>query len=81
MPRNDATPLQFYNMDFSEYFEAVNINEGDLNYAYKDNQFLSAIELFNGQEVSDFDIAIIGVGEERNSTNDGCAQAPNHVRQ
>jgi arginase family enzyme len=67
-------------MDFSEYFEQVNINQGDLNFDYKDNQFLNSIELYSGQEVSDFNIAIIGVGEERNSANQGCAQAPNHVR-
>jgi formiminoglutamase len=67
-------------MDFSEYFEPVNINEGDLNIDYKDNQFYHSIALFSGQDVSDFNIALIGIGEERNSTNEGCGQAPNHVR-
>lgn len=67
-------------MDFSEYFEQVNINEGDLSFNYKDNQFLKSIELYNGQNVSDFNIALIGVGEERSSSNKGCAQAPNHIR-
>jgi len=67
-------------MDFSEYFESININEGDLNYNYSDKQFLNSIELYNNQDVSEFDIAIIGVGEERNSNNEGCATAPNHVR-
>jgi len=67
-------------MDFSEYFEPVNLKEGDLNFAYKDNQFLNAIELFENQDITDFNIALIGVGEERNSANPGCAEAPNHVR-
>jgi arginase family enzyme len=67
-------------MDFSEYFEAVNVTKGDLNFDYKDNQFLNSIALFNGQDVSEFNIALIGVGEERNSNNEGCAEAPNHVR-
>ncbi|MGB0886623.1 MAG: formimidoylglutamase [Vicingaceae bacterium] len=67
-------------MDFSEYFEPININEGDLDFNYKDNQFLNAIELFNDQDVSEFNIVLIGVGEERNSNNLGCAEAPNNVR-
>ena len=67
-------------MDFSEYFEPVNLKEGDLNFACKDNQFANTIELFEDQEIADFNIALIGVGEERNSVNSGCAEAPNHVR-
>lgn len=67
-------------MDFSEYFDSINLSDGDLNFNYKDNQFLNSIELFKGQEISAFNIAIIGVGEERNTTNSGCALAPNKVR-
>ena len=67
-------------MDFSEYFESININDGDLNFDYSDKQFLNSIELYKNQDVSEFNIAIIGVGEERNSDNKGCASAPNHVR-
>ncbi len=67
-------------MDFSEYFDSINLNEGDLNVDYKDNHFLNTIEFYTNQDTSSFDIAIIGVGEERNSTNEGCATAPNHVR-
>jgi len=67
-------------MDFSEYFESVNLDKGDLNFDYTDKQFLNTIELYKDQNVSEFNIAIIGVGEERNSTNEGCAIAPNHVR-
>jgi formiminoglutamase len=67
-------------MSFSEYFEPINLNEGDLNFDYKKNQFLNSIEFYSDQDTSTFNIAIIGVGEERNSNNEGCAQAPNHVR-
>jgi formiminoglutamase len=67
-------------MDFSEYFEPVNINEGDLNFDYKDNQFLNSLELPEDQDISEFNIAIIGVGEERNSYNLGCLDSPNQVR-
>jgi len=67
-------------MNFSEYFESVNINEGDLNFDYSDKQFLNSIKLYKNQNIAEFNIAIIGVGEERNSNNKGCATAPNHVR-
>lgn len=67
-------------MSFSEYFEPVNINEGDLSFDYTDKQFLNSIEFYNGQDITEFNIAIIGVGEERNSNNEGCAIAPNHIR-
>ena len=67
-------------MDFSEYFESININQGDLDFNYSAKQFINRIELYNDQDVSNFNIAIIGVGEERSSNNEGCATAPNHVR-
>ena len=67
-------------MSFSEYFEPINLSEGDLNIDYTDKQFLNFISLYEGQDISNFDIAIIGVGEERNSNNKGCASAPNQVR-
>ncbi|MGB0882018.1 MAG: formimidoylglutamase [Vicingaceae bacterium] len=67
-------------MDFSEYFEPVNINQGDLDYNYTSKQFVNKINLFEDQEVTDYNIAIIGVGEERNANNTGCSTAPNHVR-
>jgi len=69
-------------MDFSEYFEPVNIKDGDLNYNYDDHQFINNISLLNeSTDPTEFDIAIIGVGEERNAfENEGCSLAPNHVR-
>jgi arginase family enzyme len=67
-------------MEFSEYFDSINLNDGDLNFDYKDNQFIHSVEFFKQQDLSNFNIALIGVGEERNSTNIGCADAPNNVR-
>ncbi|MCO6499466.1 MAG: formimidoylglutamase [Vicingus serpentipes] len=69
-------------MNFSDYFIPININEGDLSFNYQSTQFVNSIsfleESFNP---SDYDIAIIGVGEERNAyNNEGCSTAPNHIR-
>jgi len=68
-------------MNLLEFFDTINLNEGDLNHAYKKNQFVNSIEFYHNQDISAFDIAILGVGEDRNSiTNQGCALAPNQVR-
>lgn len=67
-------------MDFSEYFETDSLTQGDLNHNYKANQLKQKIDLFKNQDILTYNIAIIGVGEERNSENEGCATAPNHVR-
>ncbi len=67
-------------MDFSEYFETVSLTQGDLDYNYSKNHFINKIDLLDNQDVLNYNIAIIGVGEERNSMNEGCATAPNHVR-
>ena len=68
-------------MDFSQYFEPVNIGEGDLAYNYNQNQFINSITLYKDEDVSSYDVVIIGVEEERNAfNNEGCALAPNHVR-
>ncbi|MCB9174703.1 MAG: formimidoylglutamase [Flavobacteriales bacterium] len=68
-------------MDFSDFFEPINLNQGDLNINYSSNSFVNDITFYNGQELKDFSIALIGVGEERGSvSNSGVSQAPNHVR-
>jgi arginase family enzyme len=67
-------------MNFNEYFDPINLDEGDLNIAYSENQLASSISFDIEQDIAEFDIALIGVGEERNSNNEGCALAPNHVR-
>lgn len=69
-------------MDFSEYFDSININEGELNIDYKKDQLINSITIFDGtQDVGAYNIAILGVGESRNAkTNQGCALAPDHIR-
>lgn len=68
-------------MNFSEFFEPINLNQGDLNHNYLNNSFVNAISLYNGQDLKEFNVALIGVGEERGSfSNSGTSQAPNHVR-
>jgi len=68
-------------MNFSDFFEPTNLNQGDLNFNYSPNNFVNAISFYEGQDLTDYSIAIIGVGEERGSnTNVGTSLAPNHVR-
>lgn len=69
-------------MDFLEYFESTNLKDGDLNYNYDGHHFINHITLLdNFVNPTDFDIAIIGVEEERNAfENGGCSMAPNHIR-
>jgi arginase family enzyme len=68
-------------MNFTEFFDSIDLNKGDLNFDYQKNHFVNHIEFYQEQDVATFDIAIIGVGEDRNSTsNQGTSLAPNHVR-
>jgi formiminoglutamase len=68
-------------MNFSDFFEPINLNQGDLNFNYLPNNFINSISFYEGQELTDYSIALIGVGEERGSSfNVGTALAPNHVR-
>lgn len=68
-------------MNFSDFFEPINLNQGDLNFNYLPNNFVNSISFYEGQELTDYSIALIGVGEERGSSfNAGTALAPNHVR-
>ena len=73
--------MQFKYMDFTDFFEPINLNEGDLNFDYKANQFANSIDFYENQDLTNYNIAIIGVGEERNAYNNfGCSLAPNNVR-
>ncbi len=67
-------------MNFSDFFEPISL-EGDLGFNYLSSQLANSIELYNEQEIDEFNIAIIGVGEDRNAYNNaGCSEAPNDVR-
>ncbi|MDF1673769.1 MAG: formimidoylglutamase [Vicingaceae bacterium] len=73
--------MQFKYMDFTDFFDPINLNEGDLSFDYKANQFANSIDFYESQDISSYNIAIIGVGEERNAFNNfGCSLAPNNVR-
>lgn len=68
-------------MNFSEYLEPVNLNQGDLNFNYTDNCFLNSISTEADQDLNQFNIAIIGVDDDRASYNNkGCGLAANEIR-
>jgi len=69
-------------MDFLEYFDSINIDDGDLNFNYPETAFVNSLSFYNDStNITDYNIAIIGVGEDRNAfQNKGCASAPNEVR-
>lgn len=68
-------------MGIAEFFEKIDLNQGDLNYNYSTNSFFNTVSLYNGQDLNEFNIALIGVGENRGSeSNKGVAIAPNHIR-
>lgn len=69
-------------MDFSGYFEQIDLSQGDFSMGYDASQFAESITIFKGNEnVLEYDIALIGVSDDRNAfNNEGCGLAPNHVR-
>lgn len=69
-------------MNFLEYFNPINLNEGDLNFNSQATQLINTISFLDDSfNPSDYNIAIIGVEEDRNAFNNaGCATAPNHIR-
>jgi arginase family enzyme len=71
-------------MDFIDYFNPVEIKtvaSEFLNDEYlfgRNISFLS--EKTNSSSIKDVDIAIIGIPDERNTYNKGCAEAPDEIR-
>ncbi|MFO8086354.1 MAG: formimidoylglutamase [Bacteroidales bacterium] len=73
-------------MDLSIYFEPVAVQIAESNGALPEKRIADVITAYTpGQEFPDphgFDIALIGVQEERNVwLNQGCAKAPDDVRE
>ncbi|MCB0402564.1 MAG: formimidoylglutamase [Flavobacteriales bacterium] len=67
-------------MNFSEFFEPVHLGD-DLSFDHHNTQLGNSITCSHDVSMEDFDIAIIGVGEERNAFNNaGCSLAPDQVR-
>ncbi|MCC7333115.1 MAG: formimidoylglutamase [Flavobacteriales bacterium] len=68
-------------MNFSDYFESVNFSGELLNHNYTPNSFASSITQYAGQDLAEYKIAIIGVGESRGcKQNNGTSKAPDYVR-
>lgn len=73
-------------MELAEYFEAVEVPGFEFNDGINHRRLGDLITVYapetNFPDISDFDIAIVGVGEDRNApTNQGTAKAPDHIRQ
>lgn len=71
--------------DIAHFFTPINFNEVSENQTYSENQFGYDFLIYKeGNEfpdLEDIDIAIMGVCEDRNaSNNDGCRLAPDTVR-
>lgn len=70
-------------MDFFDYFQPIDLTKEAFYFDYKSYHFAKNL-LYYGQEnqdLSDVAIAIIGIEEERNaSNNEGCCKAPDFVR-
>lgn len=66
-------------MDFNDFFEISAIKEDETNFA--SSCLFHNVVKYDNKPLDGFDIAIIGVGEDRYSFNNfGCGQAPNQVR-
>jgi len=71
-------------MDLNDYFQPVSLEKPRLFFFESDASFSKTIEVHTDnnlvKDIDAFDIAIIGVEEERNSVNKGTAKAPDEVR-
>lgn len=71
-------------MDLNDYFDPVSLDKPDFEH-------LSSVSLFSRnihvhtpdskiKDVSDYEVALVGVSEDRSSPNRGCASAPDRIR-
>ncbi len=70
-------------MNFKDYFVPVDLALLDLSHIEKQNKYayFNIEKDFTKEPLSNFDIAILGIQEERNSSNKGTASAPDKIRQ
>lgn len=71
-------------MDISIFLNPVNKDLLDSNTLYLAKQIGNSIDFYNNDDINieDYDIAIIGINEDRNSVdNAGCKDAPDVIRQ
>jgi formiminoglutamase len=73
-----------HDMDLNDYFEPVALEKPEDSYINSDALFGRNIRINTASspidEISDYNIAIVGIPEDRNSPNTGSSQAPDLVR-
>ena len=71
-------------MNINDYLEPVSLEKPDETYISFESQFGSNIQVHTPSEpvknINTFDIAILGVPEDRNSFNKGSSLAPDLIR-
>jgi|WetSurSiteA1Bulk_404760.scaffolds.fasta_scaffold01339_5 formiminoglutamase len=71
-------------MDLNYYFEPVSLEKPDEYFRYSDVMFGRNIRINTPStpidEISNYQLAILGINEDRNSSNKGSAAAPNQIR-
>lgn len=71
-------------MDFSDYIDPVELEKPEQHYLHSDDLFPRTITIntasFEIGDLSQYDTAILGLPEERNSFNKGTALAPDNIR-
>lgn len=72
-------------MNLTEYFDPVSIEKPSNHYLRTNMEFGHNIYVHTPdgpiKDIEEYDLAILGVQEDRNSQNTGCAAAPNEIRQ
>lgn len=71
-------------MDLNYYFEPVSLEKPEESFRFSDAMFGRNIRVNTANtpidEISNYQLAILGVAEDRNSLNSGSAQAPDLIR-
>jgi len=71
-------------MNLNDYFEPVALEKPEESFRFNDALFGRNLQIHTPSqpigEISDYQLAIIGVGEDRNSANDGSSKAPDQIR-
>jgi arginase family enzyme len=71
-------------MDLNDYFEPVSLEKPDDTFRFSDDMFGRNIRIHTPNsaidEISNYQLAILGVPEDRNSGNAGSGEAPDRIR-
>jgi len=71
-------------MDLNDYFKPVSLEKPDPSFRFSDAMFGRNIRINTPSspidEISNYNLAILGVPEDRNSLNKGSAMAPDRIR-